>query len=63
MVELCAQVFEIGLAEHKLREAEVQLFLSGHREAVADNQQRAVQMVANFEEHHGEVSWQDHRPC
>ncbi|XP_029913067.1 dynein regulatory complex subunit 3 [Myripristis murdjan] len=55
MVELCAQVFEIGLAEHKLREAEVQLFLSGHTEAVADNQQRAAQMVANFEEHHGET--------
>uniref|UniRef100_A0A667YAI7 Dynein regulatory complex subunit 3 n=1 Tax=Myripristis murdjan TaxID=586833 RepID=A0A667YAI7_9TELE len=63
MVELCAQVFEIGLAEHKLREAEVQLFLSGHTEAVADNQQRAAQMVANFEEHHGEVSWQDHSHC
>ncbi|XP_071777322.1 dynein regulatory complex subunit 3 [Centroberyx gerrardi] len=51
LVELCVQVFEIGLDEHKLRETEVKCFLSGEKEAVADNQQRAAQMVANFEQH------------
>lgn len=52
LVELCVQMFEIGLDKHKLREAEVKRFLNGQQEAVAGNQQRAAQMVVNFEQHH-----------
>ncbi|XP_050929674.1 LOW QUALITY PROTEIN: dynein regulatory complex subunit 3 [Lates calcarifer] len=54
MVELCMQLFEIGLAEHKRRETEVNSFCSGQSKAVTDHQQRASQMLANFEQRHKE---------
>ncbi|KAM4598286.1 dynein regulatory complex subunit 3 [Polymixia lowei] len=50
MVELCVQMFDIGLVEHKLRETEVKSFFDGLKEAVADNQQRAALIVADFEQ-------------
>ncbi|XP_026181242.1 dynein regulatory complex subunit 3 [Mastacembelus armatus] len=54
MVDLCTQLFEVGLAEHKQREAEVNAFLSAHAEAVAVHQKKASQILANFEHQHTE---------
>ncbi|XP_040918810.1 dynein regulatory complex subunit 3 [Toxotes jaculatrix] len=54
MVELCKQLFEIGLAEHKRRETEVNSFFSGQTEAVTHYQQKASQILANFEKQHKE---------
>ncbi|XP_044186081.1 dynein regulatory complex subunit 3 [Thunnus albacares] len=54
MVELCVQLCEIGLAEHKRREAEVNSFFSGHSKAVPHYQLRASQILANFEQKHKE---------
>lgn len=59
MVELCMQLFETGLAEHKRREAEVNSFFSGRTKAVTDHQQKASQILANFEQQHKEVSCDD----
>ncbi len=56
MVELCIQLFETGLAEHKRRETEVNLFFSGQTKAVTDYQQKASQILANFEQQHKGVS-------
>lgn len=56
MVELCMQLFEIGLAEHKRRETEVSSFFSGQTNAVTDSQQKASHILAKFEQHHKEVS-------
>lgn len=56
MVELCMQLSEIGLAEHKRREAEVNSFSSGQTKAVTDYQQKASQILANVEQQHKEVS-------
>ncbi|KAK2893897.1 dynein regulatory complex subunit 3 [Channa argus] len=52
MVELCMQLFNIGLAEHKLRETEVKTFFSGEAKTVADCQQKASQILAKFEQQH-----------
>ncbi|XP_071329892.1 dynein regulatory complex subunit 3 [Trachinotus anak] len=54
MVDLCMQLFEIGLAEHKRRETEVNSFFSGYTKAVTDYQQKASQILANFELQHKE---------
>ncbi|KAM8723424.1 dynein regulatory complex subunit 3 isoform 1-T2 [Acanthopagrus schlegelii] len=54
MVELCVQLFEIGLAEHKRRETEVSAFFSGQTAAVTDCQQKASQILAKFEQQHKE---------
>eukprot|EP00064_Thunnus_orientalis_P002945 superscaffoldBa00000232_g2953 len=48
------ELFEIGLAEHKRREAEVNSFFSGHSKAVPHYQLRASQILANFEQKHKE---------
>lgn len=61
MVELCTQIFEIGLAEHKQRETEVNCFFSGQTKAVTDYQQRASQILANVEQQHKEVSCEAHK--
>lgn len=50
------QLFEIGLAEHKQRETEVNSFLSGQDKTVTDYQQKASQILGNFEQQHKEVS-------
>ncbi|XP_037647218.1 dynein regulatory complex subunit 3 [Sebastes umbrosus] len=52
MVELCTQLFEIGLDEHKRRETEVNSFYSGQNKAVTDYQQKASHMLAHFEPQH-----------
>lgn len=61
MVELCMQLFEIGLAEHKRRQTEVNSFFSGHSEAVPHYQHKASQILANFEQQYKEVSYDDHK--
>ncbi|KAA8585035.1 hypothetical protein FQN60_003729 [Etheostoma spectabile] len=50
MVELCMQLFEIGLAEHKRRETEVNSFFGGQNKAVMEYQQKASEILANFEQ-------------
>lgn len=59
MVELCVQLFEIGLAEHKQRETELSSFFSSQTAAVTDCQQKASQILAKFEQQHTEVSFMD----
>lgn len=54
-VELCTQLFEMGLAEHKRRETEVNSFFIGQTQAVTDYQQKALQTLANFEQQHNKV--------
>ncbi|XP_031168742.1 dynein regulatory complex subunit 3 [Sander lucioperca] len=50
MVELCMQLFEIGLAERKRRETEVNSFFGGQNKAVMDYQQKASEILENFEQ-------------
>ncbi|XP_026213735.1 dynein regulatory complex subunit 3 [Anabas testudineus] len=52
MVELCMQLFQTGLSEHKRRETEVNSFFSGQDKTVTDYQQKASQILANFEQQH-----------
>ncbi|XP_069380931.1 dynein regulatory complex subunit 3 [Paralichthys olivaceus] len=54
MVGLCVQLFEIGLAEHKQREAELNSFLSGRTKVVTDHQKKTSQILAEFEQQHQE---------
>uniref|UniRef100_A0AAQ6IJB3 Dynein regulatory complex subunit 3 n=1 Tax=Anabas testudineus TaxID=64144 RepID=A0AAQ6IJB3_ANATE len=56
MVELCMQLFQTGLSEHKRRETEVNSFFSGQDKTVTDYQQKASQILANFEQQHKKVS-------
>ncbi|KAL0993112.1 hypothetical protein UPYG_G00103360 [Umbra pygmaea] len=49
MVELCVQLFDIGLAQHGQRKDEVKSFFDCSREAIANNQQSAAQIVRDFE--------------
>uniref|UniRef100_A0A8C3APE5 Dynein regulatory complex subunit 3 n=1 Tax=Cyclopterus lumpus TaxID=8103 RepID=A0A8C3APE5_CYCLU len=50
MVELCMQLFETGLAEHKQRETEVNSFSGGQNEAVTHYQQKASHIFTDFEQ-------------
>ncbi|XP_069036840.1 dynein regulatory complex subunit 3 [Lepisosteus oculatus] len=54
-VAYCQQVFEVGLAQHKRREADVSAFFDCVHDAVKDNQERAAQKVATFEKSRREV--------
>ncbi|XP_044038279.1 dynein regulatory complex subunit 3 [Siniperca chuatsi] len=54
MVELCMQIFEIGLVEHKRRETEMNSFFRGQTKAVTDYQQKASQILEKFEQQHKE---------
>ncbi|XP_051571594.1 dynein regulatory complex subunit 3 [Myxocyprinus asiaticus] len=49
MEALCMQIFDAGLTQHSRRTAEVEFFFNCSREAVADNQQKAAQIAADFE--------------
>ncbi|KAG7265367.1 hypothetical protein CRUP_004455 [Coryphaenoides rupestris] len=49
LVALCVQMFEIGMAEQKRRESEVNDFFGALQEAVREKQQRSAQRVADFE--------------
>lgn len=50
------KLFEIGLAEHEQRQAEVSSFLSGQMDALTDSQKRTSQISAKFEQQQKEVS-------
>lgn len=58
ITEQCIQVFEIGIAEHNQRQAEVNAFFSGQTQAIKDSQQRAMKILANFELQHKEVTYE-----
>lgn len=49
MEGFCTQIFDAGLSQHTQRTAEVECFFACYQKAVADNQQRAAQIVADFE--------------
>ncbi|KAM9362271.1 dynein regulatory complex subunit 3 [Symphorus nematophorus] len=55
-VELCMQLFEAGLTEHKRREAEVSLFTSGVTKTKDDCKQQTRQILAEFDRQHRESS-------
>ncbi|XP_051742051.1 dynein regulatory complex subunit 3 [Ctenopharyngodon idella] len=49
MEALCVQIFNAGLTQRTRRTAEVESFFTCSREAVADNQHKAAQIAADFE--------------
>ncbi|XP_067285156.1 dynein regulatory complex subunit 3 [Pseudorasbora parva] len=49
MEALCVQIFDAGLTQHARRTAEVESFFTCSHEAVADNQRKAAQIAADFE--------------
>ncbi|CAM4736067.1 unnamed protein product [Leuciscus chuanchicus] len=49
MEALCVQIFVAGLGQLAQRTAEVESFSTGSHEAVADNQRKAAQITADFE--------------
>uniref|UniRef100_A0A3B1JE72 Dynein regulatory complex subunit 3 n=1 Tax=Astyanax mexicanus TaxID=7994 RepID=A0A3B1JE72_ASTMX len=55
LVALCMQIFETGLIQHAERKNEGDSFFTCCREAVSDNQQRAAQIVTDFEESRRQV--------
>lgn len=56
MSQLCAQLFETGLAEHKQRDTEVNLFYSGQRQFLSKEQEKISDILTNFAEKHKKVS-------
>lgn len=56
---LCVQLFEIGLAEHKRRETEMNLFFSSQTEVITDYQHKTAEILADIEKQHEKVSDED----
>lgn len=56
MSQLGNQLFETGLAEYKLRETELNLFYSGQRQFLSNEQENISVILTNFTEKHKEVS-------
>lgn len=56
MTKLCVQLFEVGLVEHKRRQAEVNSFFSSNAKATTDIKQKEKQILEEFEEHLREVN-------
>uniref|UniRef100_A0A3B5K6D4 Dynein regulatory complex subunit 3 n=1 Tax=Takifugu rubripes TaxID=31033 RepID=A0A3B5K6D4_TAKRU len=54
--QFCNQLFELGLGEQKRREAEVNLFYSGQRQTLRDEQEEISDILTTFEEKHEKVS-------
>ncbi|XP_056870773.1 dynein regulatory complex subunit 3 isoform X2 [Takifugu flavidus] len=50
--QFCNQLFELGLGEQKRREAEVNLFYSGQRQTLRDEQEEISDILTTFEEKH-----------
>ncbi|KAK3520369.1 hypothetical protein QTP70_024051 [Hemibagrus guttatus] len=46
---LCMKIFEAGLTQQTQRQNEVECFFTSFRKAIADNQQKGAQIVADFE--------------
>lgn len=55
MSQLCTQLFETGLDEHKQRETELNLFYSGQRQLLRDEQEKMSDILTNFAEKHKKV--------
>lgn len=55
MTKLCVQLFEVGLVEHKRRQAEVNSFFSSNAKATTDIKQKEKQILEEFEEHLREI--------
>ncbi|XP_037544459.1 dynein regulatory complex subunit 3 [Nematolebias whitei] len=53
-VELCRCFFDFGLEEHKRREAELNAFFTGQKEAEAYYRQKALKILAEFDQEHRE---------
>nr|XP_057905016.1 dynein regulatory complex subunit 3 [Doryrhamphus excisus]XP_057905017.1 dynein regulatory complex subunit 3 [Doryrhamphus excisus]XP_057905018.1 dynein regulatory complex subunit 3 [Doryrhamphus excisus] len=49
ITDFCNQLFDIGLAEHKRREAEIDLFFRRHKIDVTESQRKASRLLADFE--------------
>lgn len=60
MSQLCTQLFETGLAQHKQRETEVNLFYSGQRQFLSNEQEEISDILTNFAEKHNKVSGEGH---
>lgn len=56
MSQLCTQLLETGQAEHKQRETELNLFYSGQRQLLSDEQEKMSDILTNFAEKHKKVS-------
>ncbi|XP_075310765.1 LOW QUALITY PROTEIN: dynein regulatory complex subunit 3 [Odontesthes bonariensis] len=54
MVALCVHLFDVGLAEHKQRETELNSFFSGQSEGETQKQEKTSQVLAMFDEQHQE---------
>ncbi|MEQ2240354.1 hypothetical protein ILYODFUR_013937, partial [Ilyodon furcidens] len=54
-VELCSQIFPVDSAEHKQMEAELNSFFAGQIETETYYQQRASQILAEFDEPHRRI--------
>uniref|UniRef100_H3C599 Dynein regulatory complex subunit 3 n=1 Tax=Tetraodon nigroviridis TaxID=99883 RepID=H3C599_TETNG len=50
--QLCSQLFETGLAEHKQRETEVNLFYSAQRQMLGNEQEAISDILTTFAETH-----------
>ncbi|XP_075318131.1 dynein regulatory complex subunit 3-like [Odontesthes bonariensis] len=54
MVALCVHLFDVGLAEHKQRETELNSFFSGQSEGETHYRKKTSQVLAMFDEQHEE---------
>uniref|UniRef100_A0A3B4BAV8 Uncharacterized protein n=1 Tax=Periophthalmus magnuspinnatus TaxID=409849 RepID=A0A3B4BAV8_9GOBI len=56
MTELCVQLFETGLVEHRRRQAEVNSFFTSHSLTTADIMQKETKLLGEFEKYFKEVN-------
>ncbi|XP_077388772.1 dynein regulatory complex subunit 3 isoform X2 [Festucalex cinctus] len=61
LVDLCNQLFEVGLTEFKRRDAEVDSFFSRLNVDVTDNQSRASKVLADFQMEHKQEAPEDEK--
>lgn len=57
-MELCEQLFELGLAEHKQRESELRSFNSGWTQGMAHFREKATEIMETFLLQHREVKYE-----
>uniref|UniRef100_A0A3Q3DJ45 Dynein regulatory complex subunit 3 n=1 Tax=Hippocampus comes TaxID=109280 RepID=A0A3Q3DJ45_HIPCM len=55
LVDLCNQLFDVGLAEYKRRDVEVNSFFCRLQTDVTDSQSRASKVLADFQREHKQV--------
>lgn len=56
VVEVWRCFFDLGLEEHQKRESELNAFFSGQKEAETYHREKALQILAEFNEEHREAS-------